>query len=152
MLFFFGTLMDPAVRAIVLGEAEPDGNVRRGRALGFRRVFVPGRSYPMLRPHPAGRVEGILVDGISPLGLRRLEIYEGPEYRLVALTVEDGTGNRVEAKAFLCPPGLAPGRRPWTFASWRRRHGRKCLREAAALMGSYGIRRALRRPLAGPGC
>ena len=92
-LFFFGTLMDADVRALVLGPEYSDHEVRRAWLRGFRRVFMPGRTYPMLLPHPHGRVEGILVGGLSVEAVRRLSTFEGPDYHLVPLWVIGETGD-----------------------------------------------------------
>lgn len=120
-MFFFGTLMDRDVLTAVLGREVADGDVRPAVLDGWRRAGVAGRSYPMLVRHPAGRVEGLLVDGLDGDDRERLERYEGPEYRVAALTVR-ADGGDVPAGVFLCRPEVEAGRREWRLEDWRRRH------------------------------
>ncbi len=132
-LFFFGTLMDPEVRALVVGRDVPDEAVEPAVARGFRRVLVAGRPYPMLRLCAAGRVDGIVADGLDSGALRRLRAYEGREYRMRPIRVRSATHQREVVLAFLCRPEVAPGRAGWRLDLWRRRHQRRLLARAQAL-------------------
>ncbi len=134
-LFFFGTLMDPEVRAIVMGRQMPDDAVEPAVVQGFRRVFVAGRHYPMLLAHASGWVDGTLVSGLDAETVHRLQVYEGWEYSLSPLRVRTASGQTVLAQVFMCPPHVAPDRRPWRLAEWQRRHKRRFLPKAEALMG-----------------
>ncbi|MDA8230701.1 MAG: gamma-glutamylcyclotransferase [Magnetospirillum sp.] len=133
-LFFFGTLMDPEVREIVMGRALPADAIETGVAQGFRRVFVAGRHYPMLLPHASGWVEGTLVSGLDAETVHRLQVYEGWEYALHPIQVRTGSGQTVMAHVFLCPPHIEPDRREWRLDQWQLRHKRPFLRKARALM------------------
>ncbi len=129
-LFFFGTLMDPEVRAIVMGhDVDPD-NVEPAVVQGFRRVFVAGRHYPMLLAHASGWVDGTLVSGLDVARVHRLQVYEGWEYSLQPIQVQTTSGRKVMAHVFMCPPHIAPDRRDWRLDEWQRRHKRTFLPKA----------------------
>ncbi|MEE8559476.1 MAG: gamma-glutamylcyclotransferase family protein, partial [Alphaproteobacteria bacterium] len=75
--FFFGTLMDPDVRALVIGGPAPASRIEPATLAGFRRVHVAGRSYPMLISDALGRVEGCLVRGLDGRARARIGQFEG---------------------------------------------------------------------------
>lgn len=129
-LFFFGTLMDPEVRAIVMGRDVHPEQVEAAVAQGFRRVFVAGRHYPMLLKHNSGWVDGTLVKGLDAERIHRLQVYEGWEYTLQPIQVRTASGGMVMAHVFLCPPHIAPDRRSWRLEEWQRRHKRSFLPKA----------------------
>lgn len=140
-LFFFGTLMDPDIRAIVLGRDFDPDRIQPAIVQGFRRVFVAGRHYPMLLRHALGWVEGTLVTGVDAQALHRLQVYEGWEYALRPIQVQTKAGHKVMAHVFMCPPGIEAKPRPWTLEEWQRRHKRTFLSKAQQHM-----QRVLRRP------
>jgi hypothetical protein len=133
-LFFFGTLMDAEVRDLVIGRTLPPAALQPAEVRGFRRVFVAGRAYPMLVPHPPGRVAGIVASGIDAEALRRLQVYEGEEYRLETLPVRTEAGEVIEAGMFMCPPDVTAERRDWRLDQWQRRYKRRFLAQIRALM------------------
>jgi hypothetical protein len=143
-LFFFGTLMDADVRDLVLGPEYSDYEVRRGWLRGFRRVFMPGRTYPMLLPHPHGSVEGILVRGLSVEAVRRLSTFEGPDYHLVSLEILGETGDKRRAGVFLSDRKVTRGRIFWSLPTWRRRYKRQTLRSFSRLMQNFATQVRLR--------
>ncbi len=146
-LFFFGTLMDPEVRAIVMGRQLPADAVEPAVVQGFRRVFVAGRHYPMLLAHASGWVDGTLVSGLDAETVHRLQVYEGWEYTLTPLRVRTASGQTVLAQVFMCPPHVAADRRPWKLTEWQRRHKRGFLPRAELLMRRHGQRPALAPPV-----
>lgn len=133
-LFFFGTLMDPEVREIVMGRSMPDDAVEPALAQGFRRVFVAGRHYPMLLPHASGWVDGLLVSGVDPESLHRLQVYEGWEYSLTPMRVRTQSGRTVMAHVFMCPPHIKPEKKDWRLDRWQMRHKRHFLPKTQAMM------------------
>jgi gamma-glutamylcyclotransferase (GGCT)/AIG2-like uncharacterized protein YtfP len=120
-LFFYGTLMDSEVRERVLGRDVPHSAITLAEVAGFRRVFVAGRTYPMLVPHAGCTVDGLVVDGLTEDELRRLVRYEGPEYQLLPLPVATAAGPQT-ALVFLCLPSVRSERREWRFDQWRLRY------------------------------
>jgi hypothetical protein len=152
-MFFFGTLMDSDVLALVLGHSLSSVRIEPASVRGVRRVHVAGRSYPMLRPHPGGRVEGHLVGGLSELDRARLAYYEGWEYDVGAVAVTDAAGRRVIAGLYVCPPHIQADARVWRLESWQSVHKGGYLPRLRRLMagfdpGASGADGAKRPPMA----
>jgi len=114
--FFYGTLLDPDVRRAVLGSVTEAG--APAVLHGWRRVFVRGDSYPVIRPTSGSTVDGLVLAGVSVEGTRMLRNYEGPSYRVRRLIVRGGDGGSVSAAVFVPKDfGVATGR-AWMLASW----------------------------------
>lgn len=119
--FFYGTLMDGAVLAAVLGRTPPRP-FRPAVLDGYLRVFRKGRSYPVLVPAGGESVPGRLVEGLGEGDARRLDAFEGPEYTLREIRVRLPRGREVGALVFMPRPGVPASSVPWAPADWHRRH------------------------------
>ncbi len=107
-LFVYGTLMDPSVRARVLG-ARPHMTVRPARLAGFRRVVVPGFQYPVIATGaPSDRVDGQLLGGLTSEDYAILDEYEDVGDGLYARVrvVVDMDDDTVAAWAYVRGPSL----------------------------------------------
>ena len=121
LFFFYGVLMDADVLAVVIGRRPP--TPRPATLSGFRRVYRAGATYPILiRGAAKTDVDGQLVEGLSASDIRRLRAFEGPEYRLEKLTVQEPTGQGVMATVFLPRRGVSASTAAWSFPEWVRRH------------------------------
>lgn len=136
--FFYGSLTDPDVLAVVLGR--PRARAVPARLAGWRRWRVAGECYPLIAPAPGEQVEGVLVE-VGAAAARRLAWYEGDDYEPRALEVELADGARVSAQVFLPRPNLAHAGQPWEPAAWAREH-KAALLEAARQWMSFEGRRA----------
>lgn len=142
--FFYGTLMDAAVRRRVLGREVAGRHIRPATLAGWRRVHRRGAGYPVLVADPDARVEGLLVAPLDAADAARLARFEGPDYRLAALPVTPlpetplpESVPTVVARVFLpLSPALAT-RRPWHFAAWSARQRAAFL----ARLGDAGMAR-----------
>ncbi len=95
-MFFFGTMRDARVRETVLGRTEALLNapvVLRQHAA----MKVADKEYPTLRFDPDGEVEGVLVGGLTPNDLARIEWWEDGEYGVATMVVHDTAGYPHEA-------------------------------------------------------
>jgi gamma-glutamylcyclotransferase (GGCT)/AIG2-like uncharacterized protein YtfP len=121
--FFYGTLMDEAVRHAVLGARAP-ASVEAAHLDGWRCVAQRGVSYPALVKARGARVDGVLVRGLDARAARLLAIYEGDDgYRALELLVRpEGRKRGVPAQVFV-PIASKPAHRArrWDFALWQRR-------------------------------
>ncbi|MEE8223447.1 MAG: gamma-glutamylcyclotransferase family protein [Alphaproteobacteria bacterium] len=133
--FFFGTLMDPDVREVVVGRPVPASRIEPATLEGFRRMCVAGRSCPMLIPDPPGRVEGCLVRGLDGRARARIGRFEGDEYRPERHWVRLSGGVRIEAYVYMARSGVRAGRTPWELSTWQRRHKRALLERARLWLG-----------------
>lgn len=145
-VFFYGTLMDGDVLSVVLARPVAAAELEPAVLPGFRRVFVDGRNYPVLQPHPHSHVAGLLAHGLDDADRLRLVLFEGREYHLCPCAVVDSAhGRHVPALVFLGDRSVRPTRHEWHLAVWRRRHKRGFLRRAADLMERYGTQALLGR-------
>jgi hypothetical protein len=121
--FFYGTLIDPDVRRLVLGSLAPAA-VEPAVLSGWKRVPLSGVTYPTIVRATRASVEGVLVRGLDGAARRRLIAYEGDDYHLIEVEVVVARGRRVAALVFV---GQRQVRNigPWTFAVWQRRHKRR---------------------------
>ena len=92
--FFYGTLIDPDVRAAVLGRLGDRAPAIPDTLAGWQAVGVRGRVYPVIVP-------------ASEYSLRTVRLVSGEDAFVF-------TGSAV----------CRPDGRPWSFADWRRRHKR----------------------------
>jgi len=133
LYFFFGTLLDLELLARVAGSHVSEWQTRPAVIAGYRRTGVIGRGYPILVRDPASRTDGIIVTELGPRAMRRLDRYEGPNYRLTPVTVVDRSCRPVDAVVFLVADRLRSNRRHWRLDVWQRRWKRRAMRRAGRL-------------------
>ena len=74
-VFAYGTLRDPNLLAVVLGHVF--SGVRRPAVIhGFRRAHVEGFDFPVIVREEGGRIDGILLEGLTEEDLVNLDAYE----------------------------------------------------------------------------
>ncbi|MBI3199162.1 MAG: gamma-glutamylcyclotransferase [Rhodospirillales bacterium] len=123
--FFYGSLLDNDVTALVIGRRLPPGAWVPASLAGYTRRKARGVSYPVVVPDPKGEVQGAVVGGFSRKEVERLSAYEGPRYRIAPLKVRiDGKLTVVSVfepkeKAFQPVDG------EWSLTLWQRRDKRK---------------------------
>ena len=102
--FFYGTLLDRDVTALVLGRRLPPAAFMPARLPGTRGGGRRAPSYPIVVRDPRGEVPGAIVGGLSARDVARLAAFEGPGYRVVPLRVrisgrdDHGVGVRAGAE------------------------------------------------------
>ena len=132
LVFVYGTLCDPDLRAAVLGRALAPGQVAAAVVPGYQAVLWPGRVYPALVRVPGSTAEGLLLLALSAADLERLDDHEGPEYRRAPVpAIVDGELH--EAEAFVPLPPLAGDGAPWSLEHWQANHKRAALVELAGV-------------------
>jgi hypothetical protein len=138
-LFFFGSLMDLELLALVIGR--PVGGLSTADAVlhGFERRGAAGESFPIIVPHPGGRVDGVLVEGLTEADLDRIQFFEGSDYALHPFTVECAA-DRIEVDVFLPTARLEAEAAAWDFSTWVKTERAICVALAEELMSHYGGR------------
>lgn len=119
--FFYGTLLDRDVTALVLGRRLPPAAFMPAVLPGFSRWRVKGGSYPVAVPDRRGEVEGAVVGGLSARDVARLAAYEGPGYRTVQLRVRVGESSTAVSVFEPLVSRLQPTHLPWDLKVWQRR-------------------------------
>src|SRR5256885_6183250 len=104
--FFYGTLLDDALRRTVIGR-----NIALGEATlaGWRRRGVVGKDYPMIERDPGGSVIGVVTETLGASEIARLQHYEGDGYALVTAGIRDRSGTDLVANIFVPPAGSLVG-------------------------------------------
>ena len=126
-VFFYGTLMDPDVRRLVLGPRAKALRVEPAVLPGYRRVGMRRRSYPVVVPDPRRSVEGCLAHGVDREQFARLTDFESDEYVARRRPVVAG-GREYSAWVYVASALAAPTLAEWRFETWRERHKRAFLR------------------------
>jgi hypothetical protein len=122
--FFYGTLLDHDVMALVLGRRLPPSAFAQAQLPGHARRRAKGASYPVVTRDPRGKVSGVVVGGLSGRDVARLVAYEGPGYRVAPLRVKlDGQLATVSVFEPIVQR-LQPSNEPWDLALWQRRYKR----------------------------
>ena len=122
--FFYGTLIDPDVMALVIGRRLPPSAFVAAILPGHSRRRAKGATYPVVVRDPADRVHGVVVGGLTSRDVARLAAYEGPGYRIARLKVRVG-GELATVSVFEpVVARLQPSNSPWDYALWKGRHKR----------------------------
>ena len=138
-LFFFGSLMDLDLLALVIGRPVSGLSTSEAALHGFERRRAAGESFPIIVPHPGGRVDGVLVEGLTETDLDRIQFFEGSDYALHPFTVECAA-ERIEVHVFLPTARLEPEAAAWDFGTWVETERAMCFALAEELMSHYGGR------------
>ncbi|CDH61076.1 predicted protein [Lichtheimia corymbifera JMRC:FSU:9682] len=89
--FFYGTLMSPVVRNRVLcgADASVDHHELKNSKIKPQHAVLKGRDYPAVvyTGDDKDEITGILVQGLHELDVKRLDAFEGPEYKRTPVQV-----------------------------------------------------------------
>jgi hypothetical protein len=135
--FFYGTLLDPDVVALVLGRRLPPAAFVPASLPGHARRRAKGASYPIVVRDPCGEVPGAVVGGMSRRDVARLSAYEGPRYCIASLTVKvAGTLTRVSVFRPL-ENRFQPVGGSWDLAAWQRRDKRSFMARVSRAFSAH---------------
>lgn len=134
--FFYGTLCHAPLLAVVLGRR---ADAVPARLAGHAVHWAAGQPFPMILPDRGAVAEGVLVRGLSPDDVARLDFYEGGfDYRTAPVTLEGGQVARV----YYPEPGQWTAGAPWDLADWAARYAAVIVAAAQDFMALYGQRPA----------
>ncbi len=123
--FFYGTLLDPDVMALVVGRRLPPSAFAPAVLPGHSRRRAKGATYPVVVRNAADRVQGVVVGGLTSRDVARLAAYEGPGYTIARLKVRIGGGLATVSVFEPIVARLQPSTSPWNYALWKGRHKRR---------------------------
>ncbi len=142
-IFVYGTLLDPAVLALVLGRPVERLAVTPAMLSGYRRRRALGAWFPVLEPAAGGSVDGVVIEGLSAQDVARLRYYETDAYELAACTVRVGggqaEGGEIAAYVFQPTAALSPSGEDWSIAAWSAAERDRALAETKAFMADFPI-------------
>lgn len=118
-LFFYGTLLDPDVRILVLGPAAGNVVLTPARLSGWRRRKARGRSYPIILHDAGGMVDGAVTSQLDAAAVATLSAYEGPGYTLDPCQVTLSDGGSIAAHVYQPTERLAADDAEWDLAAWQ---------------------------------
>jgi hypothetical protein len=122
--FFYGTLLDHDVMALVIGRRLPPSAFVPARLKGHVRRRAKGVSYPIVQRDPGGEVEGVVVSGLTKRDVERLSAFEGPRYRVAPLKVTIGRKLRTVSVFEPKEASFQPVDGGWDLALWQGRYKR----------------------------
>lgn len=136
-VFFFGSLMDTDLVRLVLDREIEDLLFTSAELLGYERRRAKNESFPIIVPTPGGRVEGVLVEGLTSTDVERIRWYESDDYALrpCLVGIEE---RRHEAHVFLATETLEPEETAWDFDHWVATEKPMCMALATEIMAQYG--------------
>ena len=134
-LGIYGTLLDPQVRALVLG-------VVAGRAAtlaGWERVYFTGATYPGIRPRADAAIDVLVLCDLSELAVASADAFEGSDYERRVLPVRFADNGGAGQAQFYVPKAAARlTARAWRYDDgWLASHLAAFLAEAEALVAGY---------------
>ncbi len=134
-LFFYGTLRHVPLLQTVLGR---DPQIQPAHLPDHAVLGVRGGTHPTIIPRPGATAEGILMTGVEPGDIARLDYYEGAyHYAMQLVEIETAAGPRLTEVYF--PTGTQdPPTGPWDLAQWVRDHGEMTVLAAREVMGRMG--------------
>ena len=119
--------MDPEVRAAVFGNLGGDRPVAPATLMGYRRVFLRHRQYPVIVTERSSSVVGYLSVKLGQRAADKLDAFETEEYDRVKCAVSLANGTTVEAWTYVASRIAKSTAVSWNFAAWQRNHKRGLL-------------------------
>lgn len=121
-LFVYGTLLDPWIRRRVLGRSYRL-ILRPAILRGHRPVRLQSKPYPDAHAAPGSKTKGVVLCGLSPTLLARLDRYEGAEYRRVSTRAFTPSNRAITAQIYQTIQTVPVTTHRWTVREWKRRGG-----------------------------
>jgi len=137
-LFAFGTLMDPDVLGIVARQ-DPATLVREAASVAdHARRWVLDDHYPVLVPSPGQHTVGLIIRGLQEQAMSRIEFFEGDEFTLRTLFVENAAGDREEVCYFADNQRQPISTEEWLLEQWQAATKAQTLPRVERYMRCYG--------------
>ncbi|MDX1541809.1 MAG: gamma-glutamylcyclotransferase family protein [Geminicoccaceae bacterium] len=131
--FFFGTLRDPEVLALVLDRRPERHDLVRASLAGYTAVRATAQPYPLLVPAADASVEGLVLRCPSQRDEARITWFEEDEFQAEWRTVESAEGPLRARVFFALEPVLASGIR-WDYQRWREAEKTRYLEQCVGWM------------------
>ncbi|MEL6520060.1 MAG: NUDIX domain-containing protein [Pseudomonadota bacterium] len=137
-VFFYGTLRHRPLLEVVLG-GDFMGSVVDAELPDFVVLSVEAQVFPIISPCAGRAAPGVLVQGLTPADIARLDFYEGGfDFALDAVDVTTDAGP-VAAVMYRTPPGRWSTGPEWDFPAWADKWGEVITEAAKDEMSFYGV-------------
>ena len=137
-LFSFGTLRDLDVLAIVTDQ--PTGLHLKPAYVRDRALHqVEGEDFPVMVTSKGGRVDGVLIEGLTDKAFDRVVFFEGEEYVLDIVDVSIDDGSQVRAHYFKEASVYTIRATGWEYQQWNSHEKAEFLDRTARYMKWYGM-------------
>lgn len=134
-LFFYGTLRHVPLLESVLGRAASDLDVTAAVLPAYAVLAAQEGPFPVLVADAHAQADGVLVRGLSPQDIARLDYYEaGFDFDLRHLALADGQ----MADVYVPTPDLWSTNGPWDFAAWVRDWSEMSVFASQEVMDGFG--------------
>lgn len=134
--FFYGTLLDPDVRRLVLGRELEPASLHAAILADHRISRARGKTYPILAEKRGAKAHGLVASHLDDRDAARLFHYEDDGYHTVELDLAVFDG-RISAWAFMPGPRMKALPVDWSYAAWRRNVKARVMPGIAAWMAAY---------------
>ncbi|CAA7051900.1 unnamed protein product [Microthlaspi erraticum] len=123
-VFVYGSILEPAVAAVIL-DRTPD--TVPAILHGYHRYKLKGRSHPCIVPLESGKVNGLVITGVSDAELNKFDVSEGNLYERVTVeVVRTDNSEKMKAETYVWvnkdDPALYG---EWDFEEWRVKYADK---------------------------
>ena len=135
-LFVFGTLRHRPLIDVVLGSSA-HLTLHEARLPGYRVGAIVGAPFPGIQPDAEAEAIGLVIEGVTPEDIARLDYYEGAfDYTRVDVVLASGG----PAQVYLPPRDVHDLAGPWDFEAWVRDWGAMSCHAAREVMGYRGLK------------
>ena len=120
-IFTYGSLMVPSIFLVVAGK---DYRFEPAYLSGYARYCLKGEYYPGIVLSPISRMEGVVYFDVNDASVRRLDAFEGEDYKRTSVTVAlEGKGT-VDAQAYVIRNEFEDllSKEEWDFETFKIRH------------------------------
>ena len=117
--FFYGSLMDLELLEAVLGRKADDLTLSPGWLKGYVAETAARYTFPTLIENRTGRVDGILVRGLTQADVDRIAYFEDEEYSTIVADIATAETD-VTATLYVATKRLKSSGTRWSFDDWRK--------------------------------
>lgn len=137
--FFYGSLMDVELLEAVLGRKADGLTFTPGWLKGYVADTAERYSFPTLVEHRTGRVDGVVVKGLTANDVDRIAYFEDEDYTATAADIATADGD-ISAQVYVATTRLKSSGKPWSFDHWRIRDKPLLLAVTRKVMAEhYGV-------------
>lgn len=110
--------MDLELLEAVLGRKANGLSFTPGWLKGYVADTAARYSFPTLIEHRTGRVDGVIVKGLTAADVDRIAYFEDEDYTVTVADIATAEGD-ISAQVYVATTRLKSSGKPWSFDHWR---------------------------------